>query len=146
MASITARIPKIMCRTTNYCGRVQCRASIVSTDHYSVLGVRKNASKIEIKRAYRRLARQYHPDVCKDRGSEQKFKQINTAYESIINDHGSFKSELDMEFTIEDVLQSSMLEVVPDIFYTNEWFEDWTSTMSLTQILQQFTRAWMRKF
>jgi molecular chaperone DnaJ len=51
-------------------------------DYYSVLGVRRNASEREIKQAYRKLARQYHPDVnAGDKSAEAKFKRINEAYE-----------------------------------------------------------------
>ncbi|MBZ7935433.1 J domain-containing protein [Campylobacter sp. B0100352/1] len=48
---------------------------------YETLGVSKNASSDEIKKAYRRLARQYHPDINKEKGAEEKFKEINAAYE-----------------------------------------------------------------
>jgi curved DNA-binding protein len=51
-------------------------------DYYKILGVNRNASEREIKQAYRRLARQYHPDVNPgDKSAEGKFKQINEAYE-----------------------------------------------------------------
>lgn len=48
-------------------------------DYYKILGVTKNASEEEIKKAYRRLAHQYHPD--KAGGDENKFKEINEAYQ-----------------------------------------------------------------
>ncbi|MDO4674161.1 J domain-containing protein [Campylobacter sp.] len=48
---------------------------------YETLGIGKNASNDEIKKAYRRLARQYHPDINKEKGAEEKFKEINAAYE-----------------------------------------------------------------
>ncbi len=51
------------------------------TDYYQVLGIGKNASDSEIKLAYKRLARQYHPDVYKGADANEKFKQINQAYE-----------------------------------------------------------------
>lgn len=50
-------------------------------DYYEVLGVSREASADELKRAYRRLARQYHPDINKDAGAEEQFKEINEAYE-----------------------------------------------------------------
>jgi curved DNA-binding protein len=48
---------------------------------YETLEVSENASKDEIKKAYRKLARKYHPDVNKDKEAEEKFKEINAAYE-----------------------------------------------------------------
>ena len=50
-------------------------------DYYSVLGVAKHASAEEIDRAYRQLARKYHPDVSKAHDAEERFKRINEAYE-----------------------------------------------------------------
>ncbi len=50
-------------------------------DYYQILGVSRDADKADIKKAYRKLARKYHPDVNQDAGAEDKFKQINEAYE-----------------------------------------------------------------
>src|SRR5271170_6134745 len=51
-------------------------------DYYKVLGVERKASSDDIRKAFRKLARIYHPDVAKDKkGAEEKFKEINEAYE-----------------------------------------------------------------
>eukprot|EP00271_Cylindrocystis_brebissonii_P017204 TRINITY_DN436_c0_g2_i1.p1 TRINITY_DN436_c0_g2~~TRINITY_DN436_c0_g2_i1.p1 ORF type:complete len:462 (+),score=76.74 TRINITY_DN436_c0_g2_i1:334-1719(+) len=55
-------------------------------DYYSVLGVSKTADKAEIKSAYRRLARKFHPDVNKEASAESKFKEISNAYEVLSDD------------------------------------------------------------
>lgn len=50
-------------------------------DYYQILGVPRDAETADIKKAYRKLARKYHPDVNKQAGAEEKFKQVNEAYE-----------------------------------------------------------------
>ena len=52
-------------------------------DYYQILGVEPGAGDSEIKTAYRRLARKYHPDVSKEAGAEDKFKAVNEAYEAL---------------------------------------------------------------
>jgi molecular chaperone DnaJ len=54
---------------------------VATKDYYGILGVRRDASADDIKRAYRRLAREYHPDVNPDPVAQEKFKDINAAYE-----------------------------------------------------------------
>jgi len=52
-------------------------------DYYDALGVKADASDAQIKSAYRKLARKYHPDVSKESGAEEKFKAVNEAYEAL---------------------------------------------------------------
>ena len=54
-------------------------------DYYEILGVDRNASEQDIKKAYRRLARKYHPDLNKDdpKTAEEKFKEVNEAYQTL---------------------------------------------------------------
>ncbi|HXX84028.1 MAG TPA: DnaJ C-terminal domain-containing protein [Casimicrobiaceae bacterium] len=52
-------------------------------DYYSILGVDRKASAEDIKRAYRKLARKYHPDVSKEPNAEEKFKEVAEAYETL---------------------------------------------------------------
>ncbi len=54
-------------------------------DYYKILEVPKNASQDEIKQAFRRLAKKWHPDVCKLSNAEAKFKEINEAYDALTN-------------------------------------------------------------
>ena len=57
----------------------------MAKDYYKTLGVDKNASDEEIKRAFRKLAKQYHPDINKEEGAQEKFKEIGEAY-SVLSD------------------------------------------------------------
>ena len=61
---------------------------------YETLNVNENATQAEIKKAYRALAKKYHPDMNKDKGAEEKFKEINAAYE-VLGDEQK-KSQYDM--------------------------------------------------
>lgn len=54
-----------------------------NTEYYDRLGVSKNASQDEIKKAYRKLSKKYHPDINKEAGAEQKYKEVQEAYETL---------------------------------------------------------------
>jgi curved DNA-binding protein len=61
----------------------RAESSMQFKDYYETLGVEPGAGEAEIKSAYRRLARKYHPDVSKEAGAEEKFKAVNEAYEAL---------------------------------------------------------------
>jgi len=87
-------------------------------DYYEVLGVQKNASKDEIKDAYRKLAMQYHPDRNKAADAEEKFKEISEAYAVLSDDqkrqqydtlgHAGF----DQRYTAEDIFRGADFESI----------------------------------
>ena len=58
-------------------------------DYYEVLGVDKTADEKTIKKAYRKLARKYHPDVCDEPDAEDKFKEVSEAYAVLSDDEKS---------------------------------------------------------
>jgi curved DNA-binding protein len=58
-------------------------AAVGTRDHYEVLGVPRDASSEDIRKAYRKLARKHHPDVSKEEGAEDRFKEISEAYETL---------------------------------------------------------------
>ena len=77
-------ICKLSCLQTGWEHRIEIR--MAKRDYYEVLGVSRGASKEEIKKSYRRLAKKYHPDVAgKDKKTEEKFKEVTEAYE-VLND------------------------------------------------------------
>lgn len=58
-------------------------STVTNQDYYKVLGIEKNATADDIKRAYRKLAMKYHPDVNKEKDAEAMMKQVNVAYETL---------------------------------------------------------------
>lgn len=57
-----------------------------NTEYYDRLGVSKDASQDEIKRAYRKMSKKYHPDINKEPGAEEKYKEVQEAYETLSDD------------------------------------------------------------
>ena len=97
---------------------------MATKDYYKILGVAKNASKDEIKKAYRKLAMQYHPDKTKgDKVREEKFKEISEAYAVLSNDEkrkqfDSFGADgFHQRYSQEDIFRGSDLgDVFADLF------------------------------
>jgi hypothetical protein len=72
-------------RNSGYCMRTMACEGALMQDPHITLGVAPGAAKYEIKKAYRHLALEYHPDVCKGNHCTTNFQQINFAYETLLN-------------------------------------------------------------
>lgn len=70
----------------------------MAKDYYQTLGVAKDASNQDIKRAYRKLAKQYHPDVNKEASADQRFKDIQEAFD-VLGDEENERSMIDTAVT-----------------------------------------------
>src|SRR3989344_3997649 len=87
-------------------------------DYYEILGIKKNASKEEIKKSYKQLAKKYHPDLNKDHGSGEKFKELSEAYAVLSDDNkksrGRRGSDLryDLELSFEEAVQGVSKEII----------------------------------
>ncbi|KAI0981960.1 hypothetical protein GJ496_007765 [Pomphorhynchus laevis] len=82
-----------ICWNSSYCAlfEVDTRCNISNNcflkylDYYKILGIPRNATEADIKKAYRKLALKYHPDKCKESNAEAKFKEVAEAYEVLID-------------------------------------------------------------
>jgi molecular chaperone DnaJ len=82
-------------------------------DYYKILNISKNASKSEIKKAYRKLALKYHPDKNKDKDAEERFKEISEAYAVLYDDEKRKMYDMyghagiDQRYTAEDIFRGA---------------------------------------
>ncbi|KAI3737505.1 hypothetical protein L2E82_27509 [Cichorium intybus] len=100
--------------------RVRCvSASSLSSDPYKILRIHPGASEYEVKKAFRRLALKYHPDVCKGSDCGIQFQQINEAYDIVMS---SLRGETSIEETENGPSDDTMRGMEdPDWDMWEEW-------------------------
>jgi curved DNA-binding protein len=69
----------------------------MAKNFYEILGVAKDATPDQIKKAYRKLARKYHPDISKEANAEEKMQEINVAYDTLSNDEKKKQYDFELE-------------------------------------------------
>lgn len=94
-------------------------------DYYNVLGIPKTASKEEIKTAYKKLAKKYHPDISKDTSTEEKFKEVSEAYAVLSDDQKRAQYDqfghagFDQQFSQEDIFRNFDFDIFRDSGFGN---------------------------
>ena len=89
-------------------------------DYYEILGVSKNVSKEELKKVYKHLAKKYHPDITKDKSTEEKFKEISEAYAVLSDDQKRAQYDqfghdgFDQRFSQEDIFRNFDFDIFRD--------------------------------
>lgn len=85
-------------------------------DPYDVLGIPRNATDDEVKKAYRKLAKKYHPDINKEADAEAKFKEVQNAYDTIMSRNTNANSTFSQS-TYQNTYQDSTLyqQIIQDL-------------------------------
>jgi len=108
-------------------------------DYYEILGVDRNASKSEIKKAYRKLALKYHPDKNSDKDAAEKFKEISEAYAVLYDDEKRRRYDqfghagIDQQYSAEDIFRGADFS---DIF--RDFGFDFNSGFGFDDIFERF--------
>lgn len=92
----------------------------MSKNHYEVLGISRNATQDQIKKAYRKLARKYHPDVSKESDAEAKMQSINVAYDTLSNEEK--KAEYDFQLDHPDAFYQSGAQTATGGFDNSQFY------------------------
>lgn len=92
----------------------------MSKSHYEVLGISRNATQDQIKKAYRKLARKYHPDVSKESDAEEKMQSINVAYDTLSNEEK--KAEYDFQLDHPEAFYQSGAQTGTGGFDHNQFY------------------------
>ncbi|XWS19162.1 hypothetical protein CRYUN_Cryun32bG0108400 [Craigia yunnanensis] len=101
--------------------RVCCSASSVM-DHYKTLRIQPGASEYEVKKAFRQLALQYHPDVCRGNNFGVQFQTINEAYDIVMSNLRGVSNESAMFETYDEGIDEAMRGMEdPDWDLWEEW-------------------------
>ena len=124
-------------------------------DLYEILNINKNATTEEIRKAYLKLAKVYHPDKCKDEDADEKFKKINYAYNILINDESrkrynlinnkdDFHSFLEKIYNNEDINWSK--ELLKFGINIGKITENFNENINLFDFIKLFTKKIVPKY
>ena len=122
-------------------------------DYYKIMGLSRETTQDEIKRAYRKLARKYHPDVSKEKDAEAKFKELGEAYEVLKDPEKRAAYDLDhlrigMKVSNLKVVVSPVINQVPLVIFLNNYLvkQEFMLQIKGNLILMRPDRIVMPKF